>query len=672
MNIKSKLNYIFIALFGVIAFVVIINLYSKHRLASTLDFITGPAWDSADGAMEGAIEIERQMLLVNKFINRGLRDEERSGLMASLSVAIATADEALQRLERTGLVRLDKLAELADAKKRFDQLRESLLKNSKAYFDSQLLLYKAFDAYERFFADLESLGDSAVDVLESEPDRMISWNSGLEERWSLADGAMEANIALLSRIYFYERMVAEGETDQIRAKLENSLKVLGALVDSLENNALVKKTEFNNGVRQTYAKALIGLHQEHEQTFSSTIEKFRVFVENKSAYDAVASSLLDSLVEVEELGDAEIEKQGAVIERLNNLNNSLIILSIALALFIAFFARRLALRDIADPLTQISSTLAGARNDLTFKLDTHYSGEIGKLSHEINGFNHSTRQTLRSIGEKISELNEVTHLLSDLAKQNAASAGDQKHQVQGAVTSLEQLSMASNRIADGMSETRNLIFSLRERVNEGNASVEKSVSVSIEASEQLESANRAIANLQEQSHTIGSVLTVINNIAEQTNLLALNAAIEAARAGEQGRGFAVVADEVRNLAQKTQESTHSIHSTIEQLQKTANETAGMIGSCVNSSTTSREMVTGAGDVLLETINAIEKLVAMSADVSAAAGAQANFLQEVNSNVNTINACSEASEKLASEAQALAWKISEVSQQQQDDIKRFSF
>lgn len=671
MNIKLKLNVIFFSLLGLILLSSIVNFYSKSRFSDVLDFITGPAWDSADGAMEGSIEIERQMLLVAKIVSQGTSEHARKALGEELNDAIKNADEALARMRRAGLVDVGKIKRLEETIKEFVETRQQLLQNSQIFFEKEHRLDEGFRQYQGFFVGLEELGDSAVEALENQPNKPISWNGGLRERWELADGAMEANIAMLSRIYFYERIVFEGFSERLELELGSALRLLEALVVRLQGLEQLKTNRPDNDNR-SYAQLLRTYQDNHTAQFDEALIALRAFNNSKASYDSLANRLLQQVAEIEELGDSQVEGQSEAIAALHNLVNILAFAATAAGVIVAFVARQIAIKDIAAPLRRIGHTLSSSRNNLTVRLEEDYAGEIGQLSKEVNGFNDATKNTLRSISNEIEQLNLATGSLNEIAGNNASVTDFQKKEVDIAVSSLSQLSAAAEQISSSMEHTNSMVTDLKNRIYEGSNAIGQSVQVSEKTSTQLSSANDSIQRLQEQTQTIGSVLEVINGIAEQTNLLALNAAIEAARAGEQGRGFAVVADEVRNLAHKTQESTLSIQSTIEQLQHIANEAVLLIQDCVNNAATNKEMVAQSGTVFEETQEAINTLVNMSSEVVAAAQEQSVVLQEVNNNMEKINSRSEQSEALAEQTEGLSVQLTEITQRQQQNISKFIF
>jgi methyl-accepting chemotaxis protein len=209
--------------------------------------------------------------------------------------------------------------------------------------------------------------------------------------------------------------------------------------------------------------------------------------------------------------------------------------------------------------------IASGEGDLTQRLHVHGHDEIAQLGHAFNRFVDKLQQTIQRVAQVTAQVNSTA---SDMARQTATVAQHlQTHdnETEQVVTAVTEMSSAAQEVAQNTTQVADAATSATQdaqnaqtQVHESIASVERLVAKMSESSQQVD-------QLKAQSDKITSVLSVIGEIAEQTNLLALNAAIEAARAGEQGRGFAVVADEVRTLASRTQTSTHEIRDMLDGL-----------------------------------------------------------------------------------------------------------
>jgi methyl-accepting chemotaxis protein len=333
------------------------------------------------------------------------------------------------------------------------------------------------------------------------------------------------------------------------------------------------------------------------------------------------------------------------------------------SLILGAFISKVIISNIVTPITQLMATLTAMAedNDLTKRMNFTSKDEVGAMGNTFNIFVEKLQRLVSSIAsssEQLSTAAEETSVVSVTTNQNIAQQKNETFKVASAIT--EMTSTVQDVAASA--EKASLAASQGDRdSNTGRQAVEDIVS-SINALEsEISNSTTVIRQLKTDSENIGTVLDVIKNIAEQTNLLALNAAIEAARAGEQGRGFAVVADEVRSLAQKTQDSTHEIESLISTLQlgsdnavksmdnnKTSIE--GLVGKAVNAS-----------ESLSAITHSVGSITEMNLLIATAAEQQSQVVKEINKNIHNIQEVSEStadgSEQVSKASQEIA-KLSE--------------
>ncbi|KJK17127.1 methyl-accepting chemotaxis protein [Pseudomonas sp. 2(2015)] len=310
------------------------------------------------------------------------------------------------------------------------------------------------------------------------------------------------------------------------------------------------------------------------------------------------------------------------------------ILGLGIALVMTLLVVLIA-RSIARPLQEAvdaMATIASGESDLTRRLDTHGNDEVTQLGIHFNSFTGKLQGV-------ISQLQGAVHALAQSASDVGNNAGQaqqrseqQSLQMEQVATAINEVTYAVQDVAKNAEQASSEMHDAQLRAEQGQHSIHGSLQRIDQLSTTIDEAVQVIRALAGQSTRIGSVLEVIRSIAEQTNLLALNAAIEAARAGEQGRGFAVVADEVRLLAQRTQQSTAEIQSMIEHLQGQSEAAVKAIDASSEASRQTVEQASEAGVSLNAISQALHNLTALNASIASATLQQSHVVEEINRNV----------------------------------------
>lgn len=328
----------------------------------------------------------------------------------------------------------------------------------------------------------------------------------------------------------------------------------------------------------------------------------------------------------------------------SDTRNFVIIMAIIAIVFAVLIAYGLS-QTIVKPLRTTVMTLqdiAEGEGDLTRRLDESGQDEVSDLAKEYNLFISKIQELVQQVAKSTNLMASATEELSSVAGETRQSVVTQREQTSQIATAMTEMAASIQEIAGNTHNAATNAEQTTEIASECNRTVGRSVDAINLLAAEVEQASQTIRSLRAQSSNIEQVLEVIRNIAEQTNLLALNAAIEAARAGEAGRGFAVVADEVRNLAQRTQQSTGEIEQMVAGIQSGTQQAAAAMERSSQKSNDAVADIAGTQTTLSEINSSIEVINDINIEVSAAVEQQSLAAEEVNRSIATISDIAEQS------------------------------
>lgn len=629
LSTKSLLGLSIIAI--TITVLVSVAFYGINRLSASLDYIIGPAWSTADGAMESTIMLQQQIHLTNQMLLGAKISDQQ------MSQALTDGNEAMSRLIAAQLISANEINGLQTQTQSYQASQKRLIAEYRQFSQLKTEFDQVTERLVALLEELEERGDSAVEELEQSPDRLISWNSGLKTKWQAADGGMETTIGLLQQQYYLERIL-KGDNFDLFVKRHEAAKAFmaSAMEEMLATKSFDVPSQLQAG--QTQAAALTAYVASFFKLQSQVIANFKQYHDSLLEYEEQTEALLAHLAVVEEQGDETVEGQTASISATKNSIYVLMLISFIAGLVVVFFLLFMTRREILSPLQMISARVRDVSEgdgDLSKRINLTRSDEVGDLSRYFDQFIsklHSLISNVSSHGHNLTQAvdNSISH--SELILQSAINTSANSNDL--AAVSQKMLSI-SQATSQSCSEAAEHVESANQEVSNGQQKVVQTVQSMNTIATKVTASSNAISSLKAQADSIGQMVSVIASISEQTNLLALNAAIEAARAGEQGRGFAVVADEVRTLAQRTADSTKEISDVIKGIQDSTNESFNQMQLCVDEVNGGVDLSTQAGESLNKILSQISHVSELINQVTTATEQQTTTIGDVSTKVNDI-------------------------------------
>jgi len=328
---------------------------------------------------------------------------------------------------------------------------------------------------------------------------------------------------------------------------------------------------------------------------------------------------------------------------------------------------------LIKPLSNIrNATVQLSQNNLTVDLEpVKGRHEIAILASSFGLMKDNLKRAIGEISDVASVVSQTTSDMTQVADLTHHGVSTQNQQIEQIATAINEMAMTVKEISRSTAAAAESSQQANDAVNVGGEVIEEAVSASRKLAEEVANGADAVSRLQSEAVSIDKVLDVIRGIAEQTNLLALNAAIEAARAGEQGRGFAVVADEVRALASKTQDSTAEIQRMIERLQEGSTVAASVMGHSRETADRSARLATDAGQSLIEIRKAVSLIKEMSIQIATAAEQQGATANEINQSIEGIRQISQQTAGAAQQTRQASDKLNAQATTLRQFVTRFT-
>lgn len=350
----------------------------------------------------------------------------------------------------------------------------------------------------------------------------------------------------------------------------------------------------------------------------------------------------------------------------------MIVIATLLALLFSVIAAWIITRQITTPLRETLETVDRvAAGDLSRNLTVNRKDELGLLQGSIQRMTVSLRELISGIRDGVTQIASAAEELSAVTEQTSAGVNSQKVETDQVATAMHEMTATVQEVARNAEEASEAAVAADQQAREGDRVVNEAIAQIERLAAEVGNSTEAMSELKRESDKIGSVLDVIKSVAQQTNLLALNAAIEAARAGEAGRGFAVVADEVRSLAQRTQKSTEEIEQLIAGLQSGTQQVATIMDNSRELTVSSVELTRRAGSSLENITKTVSAIQAMNQQIAAAAEEQSATAEEINRSIINVRDVSEQTSSASEETAASSVELARLGNHLQVLVSKFT-
>ncbi|PKH83958.1 methyl-accepting chemotaxis protein [Pseudomonas sp. Choline-02u-1] len=350
---------------------------------------------------------------------------------------------------------------------------------------------------------------------------------------------------------------------------------------------------------------------------------------------------------------------------------NMLLIATVLALVFGLLAAWIITRQIIIPLTQTLKVAERvAAGDLTHNLVSLRRDELGQLQRSMQSMTQGLRELIGGISDGVTQIASAAEELSAVTEQTSAGVNNQKVETDQVATAMNEMAATVQEVARNAEEASEAAVAADQQAREGDKVVGEAIAQIERLAVEVGHSTEAMGELKRESDKIGSVLDVIKSVAQQTNLLALNAAIEAARAGEAGRGFAVVADEVRSLAQRTQKSTEEIEELIVGLQNGTQQVATIMDNSRSLTDSSVELTRRAGGSLESITRTVSAIQAMNQQIAAAAEQQSAVAEEINRSVLNVRDVSDQTSAASEETAASSVELARLGTHLQMLVGRF--
>ena len=411
--------------------------------------------------------------------------------------------------------------------------------------------------------------------------------------------------------------------------------------------------------------------QQFESAVLAYRDAVRQFREATAAIGVARAEMTVQGADIVKRSDAlyqiQIERRDAESIQARSLQTTATLLALLVGVLAAFIITRQITRPLRETMDAVEKIASG---DLTQTLRVTRRDELGALQQGIARMGNTLRDLITGIRDGVTQIASAAEELSAVTEQTSAGANSQKVETDQVATAMHEMAATVQEVARNAEQASHAATNADDEARSGDKVVTEAIGQIERLAHEVHRSTEAMTLLQQESQKIGSVMDVIKSVAEQTNLLALNAAIEAARAGEAGRGFAVVADEVRGLAQRTQQSTEEIEGLIASLQHGTQQVAEVMNGSRSLTDSSVELARKAGGSLESITRTVSNIQSMNQQIAAAAEQQSAVAEEISRSILNVRDVSEQTAAASDETAASSVELARLGGHLQTLVSQF--
>lgn len=494
------------------------------------------------------------------------------------------------------------------------------------------------------------------------------FTSLLENEASMVMHANAAKIALLEArrnekdlLYADDEVLAKGSNNFI-IQLGGELKTIKSMVEKSGDAKLVAAAE-----------NLQKLSEDYQKKFQAMIkapvgqERMLAALEARKAAKVMESMLNEFLNDINDRIRKETTETQDYVNSIGNLALLFGAIVMASGGLLAFFLPR----AITRPLNLMQGIISEVEQsgDLSKRVGINSSDEVGQTAKSFDELMGTLQTTLRHIRDNVDMVFDSVHTLSSSSDHVADSSGQQSEAATSMAATVAEFTVSINHISENANEALEISRKSGELSGQGGT-IHSAVTKMTQLADTVRQASSTIEELGDQSNQISSVVQVIKDVADQTNLLALNAAIEAARAGEQGRGFAVVADEVRKLAERTTKATEEIIQMINKIQGSTRSAVTSMGEAVNQANDGVALAQQAGSVVNQIKDGSDRAINVTKDISTSLAEQSSASTAIAAQVERVAQMSDKNSAAATETASAAKHLEQLAGTMRAAVSRF--